>query len=237
MSLYIGVESYSFWVCKNCLCSITCFLLSSSSPSFWSKERSRVTRLIYVNKFLNQTYFLQLIFCFLRGSENSKIPVKLLCAIATTEERVQFSVKCIHMWHPSLHAVMFLLALLSPSLELLTLLWECDGGGGLQEEGGVSRPKGRKKIVLSFFFLCVEYDETNNVTAFLEISEYCFSFMTKSSGSKVALTCPRLQKKSGLEPGLALFSSSCLHGKISPLCLTLSSSLSFWLFEMVIKGT
>lgn len=110
--------------------------------------------------------------------------------------------------------------------------WWGSAGGGRSQQA-----KGKKKIVLSFFFLCVEYDETNNVTAFLEISEYCFSFMTKSSGSKVALTCPRLQKKSGLEPGLALFSSSCLHGKISPLCLTLSSSLSFWLFEMVIKGT
>lgn len=132
--------------------------------------------------------------------------VKLLYTIATTEESRQFSLKCMQCIH-NVTSLLYTccnlpLALLSFSHKLLTLLWKRDGGGGTVVRGiQQSSTAGQKMkcfspVVSYFFFFLMQWNQ-QHFTAFLEISAYCFSFTKSSSGGKVALTYPRLQKESG----------------------------------------
>lgn len=162
---------------------------------------------------------------------------------------MQFSVKCmnqyIHMWHPCLiHAVTFPLPLLSPSLQLLILLWKSVSGGW----GGWGRGKSVKwqsmpenemffpvNVVFGGCVCCVWFVffliNVMKPTTFPSISRKMWTLLlcyeeeqwrqSSSDLSKIAKGI-RLRARTS-----SMFSNSCLHGSISSLCLALPSFLKF----------
>lgn len=131
--------------------------------------------------------------------------VKLLYTIATTEESRQFSLKCMQCIH-NVTSLLYtccnlpLALVFFPQIAYITLKtwwwWGYCGKGDSAKQH--SRPENEMFFPCGFlfFFFLMQWNQ-QHFTAFLEISAYCFSFTKSSSGGKVALTYPRLQKESG----------------------------------------